>query len=402
MKFADRMNKVQPSDIRAVGKIIAQKQEAISFAAGLPDPDLFPFNEVYAITKDILKDNAKQALQYGPTKGHMPLIEKIVNRLKEKDNVDVKPENIQITTGCQQGIAFCSMAFLNHGDVVITENPSYLGAINAFRPYQCNFVGVDIDDQGMIIEDLEKALEENPDAKMIYVIPSFQNPTGKTWSEERCKKLIEIANKYDVVIIEDNPYGELRFKGEKIPSLKSMDTKGNVISLGSFSKVLCPGLRVAWICASEEIIEKFELIKQGADLQSNQLAQMQVDVFLEKYDLDKHIEKISAAYSKKCELMLDIMRNEFPPEAKYVEPEGGMFIWIELPEKINTRDLFHEAIENNIAFVPGGSFYPNGGCESSLRLAFTTMSDENILKGMKILGKVIKDKLDKVDTVKNL
>lgn len=393
MKFADRMNEVKASDIRAVGKIIAQKKDVISFAAGLPDPSLFPFDEIREVTDKILKENPAQALQYGPTQGHMPLINKIVNLLEERDNVCTSPENIIVTTGSQQGISFCSMMMLNPGDVVITENPSYLGAINAFRPYQCDFVGVDIDENGMIMDDLEKALKENPNTKMIYVIPNFQNPTGKTWSEERCQKLIELANKYDVMVIEDDPYGQLRFKGEKIPTLKSMDTTGKVISLGSFSKVLCPGLRVAWMCADKEIIEKVELLKQGVDLQSNQLAQMQVCEFLENYDFEKHIEKIRTAYGKRCDLMIETMKQEFPSEAKYVEPEGGMFIWVELPKHVDTKELFKNAIEKNVAFVPGESFYPNSDCKSSLRLNFTTMAEENISDGVKILADVIKDYL---------
>ncbi|KDR96487.1 2-aminoadipate transaminase [Peptoclostridium litorale DSM 5388] len=394
MKFANRMNEVKASAIRSVGKIIAQKKDVISFAAGLPDPSLFPFDEIYGVTDKILKENPAQALQYGPTQGHGPLIDKIVELLQERDNVSARPENIIVTTGSQQGISFCAMMMIDPGDVIITENPSYLGAINAFRPYQCSFVGVDVDENGMIMEELEKALKENPKAKMIYVIPNFQNPTGKTWSEERCRKLVELANKYNVMVIEDDPYGQLRFKGEKVPTLKSMDTKGKVISLGSFSKVLCPGLRVAWICADKEIIEKVELLKQGVDLQSNQLAQMQVCEFLESYDFEGHIEKIRAAYGRKCNLMIETMKREFPEEAKYVEPEGGMFVWVELPEHIDANELFNKAIEKNVAFVPGESFYPNSDCKSSFRLNFTTTPEDRIEEGVKILAGVIKDCLN--------
>jgi len=393
MKFADRMDEVKASAIRAVGKIIAQKKGVISFAAGLPDPTLFPFDEMHAVTDKLLKEDAMVALQYGPTQGHGPLLDKICTLLKERDNVDAKPENLIVTTGSQQGISFCSMIMLNPGDVVITENPSYLGAINAFRPYQCNFVGVDIDEDGMIMEDLEKALAENPNTKMIYVIPNFQNPTGKTWSKERCEKLIELANKYEVVVIEDDPYGQLRFKGESVPTLKSMDTQDRVISLGSFSKVLCPGLRVAWMCGAKEFIEKVELLKQGTDLQCNQLAQMQVLEFLNNYDFEKHIDKIRTAYGKKCQLMLDTMKAEFPEEAKYTEPEGGMFVWVELPGHIDTTELLNKAIESNVAFVPGESFYPLCDCKSSLRLNFTTVSEENIVEGIKILGTVLKEEI---------
>ncbi|MEG0372240.1 MAG: PLP-dependent aminotransferase family protein, partial [Clostridium sp.] len=290
MKYAQRMSMVKASAIRASQKKIAAKVASggtvISFAAGLPDPKLFPLEEIKKVTEKVLKERGEFALAYGPTKGENELLELITKRMKEEENIDTKPENIIITTGSQQGIALSAMILLDKGDIVVTENPSYLGAINAFRPYECKFLGVDTDEEGMVTDDLDKLLAENPKVKVIYVIPTFQNPTGKTWSLQRRKDFMEVVNKYDdVIVIEDNPYGEIRFTEEPLPTLKSLDTKDKVLYLGSFSKVLCPGLRVAWMCGEKDIIDKSELLKQGIDLQSNQFSQVQVIEFLKQYDL---------------------------------------------------------------------------------------------------------------------
>ena len=240
------------------------------------------------------------------------------------------------------------------------------------------------------MDELEETLKNTPKAKMIYVIPNFQNPSGRTWSLERRKKLLELARKYDLPILEDNAYGEVRFEGERVPSIKSMDTEGRVIYLGSFSKILSPGLRVGWACADEEVILKYELVKNGLDLQSAELAQMQVDEFLNANDLDEHIAKINSVYKERRDIMLKTIDEEFPKEAKYFYPEGGMFIWVELPSHVNTRDLLVKAIDKKVGFVPGGSFYPKGDCESSMRLNFSTMENDKIVEGIKILGKLLK------------
>lgn len=315
--------------------------------------------------------------------------------MKEEENIDTKPENIIITTGSQQGIAVSAMVLLDKGDIVVTENPSYLGAINAFRPYECDFLGVDTDEEGIVTEDLDKILSENSKIKIIYVIPTFQNPTGKTWSLQRRKDFMNVINKYDdVVVIEDNPYGEIRFTEEALPTLKSLDTKDKVLYLGSFSKVLCPGFRVAWMCGDKEIIDKAELLKQGIDLQSNQFSQVQVIEFLKKYDLNKHIEKIRAEYKKRCLLMLDTMKQYFPEEIKYTKPDGGMFIWLELPDEINVDELLDKAIEAGVAYVSGESFFANNGPKNTMRLNYTTMPEAQIVQGIKILSNVLKKELN--------
>lgn len=399
MKYAQRMSMVKPSAIRDSQKKIAAKVASggsvISFAAGLPDPNLFPLKEISEVTEKVLKERGKFALAYGPTKGENELLELLTKRMKEEENIDTKPENIIITTGSQQGIAVSAMVLLDKGDIVVTENPSYLGAINAFRPYECDFLGVDTDEEGMVTEDLDKILSENSKIKIIYVIPTFQNPTGKTWSLQRRKDFMNVINKYDdVVVIEDNPYGEIRFTEEPLPTLKSLDTKDKVLYLGSFSKVLCPGFRVAWMCGDKEIIDKAELLKQGIDLQSNQFSQVQVIEFLKKYDLNKHIEKIRAEYKKRCLLMLDTMKQYFPEEIKYTKPDGGMFIWLELPDEINVDELLDKAIEAGVAYVSGESFFANNGPKNTMRLNYTTMPEAQIVEGIKILSNVLKKELN--------
>lgn len=396
MKYAERMKKVRGSEIRNVGKKIASKKdrEIIRFSAGLPDASLFPLQELAEVTNKLLKPDQADALQYGATKGEEELLEILAERMRKREHIKTEAENVLITTGCQQGIALSSMAFLDKGDVVLLEKPSYLDGLNACIPFECDFIGIDTDDHGMIINDLQKVLSENKKVKLIYVIPNFQNPTGKAWSLERRKQFMELVNKYDdIMVIEDNPYGEIRFKGEFVPSLKSMDTKEKVVYLSSFSKVLCPGLRVAWACGNAELIEKMEILKEGMDLQSNQLAQMQVLGFLKKYDLDKHIEKLKTEYKKKCDTMIKAMKEYFPKEVKFTIPEGGMFLWVELPERVNTSELLDDALEAGVAYIPGSSFFADASGKNTMRLNFTSVSEEQIAKGIKNLAGVFREAL---------
>ena len=390
MSFSIRMDRLKASAIRAVQKRIASKPGVISFAAGLPDPDLFPLADMTASTTRLMEQDGRLALQYGLTKGYGPLIDLLVQRMKDKEGVACSAENITVTTGSQQGLALAAMMFLDEGDVVIAENPSYLGGINACRPYGPTFTGVATDDDGMVMEDLERVLRETPRAKLIYVIPNFQNPTGKAWTLERRKRFMEIVAEYDVVVVEDNPYGEIRFKGEPLPCLKSLDTKGQVVYLGSFSKILSPGLRVAWLCAAPEIAAMAERLKEGMDLQCNQFAQMQVVRYMEEYDIEAHIRRIQEAYKSRCDLMLAKIAEHFPASVKYTRPEGGMFIWLELPEDLDADALLDEAIEAGVAYIPGEFFYANEGPKNTVRMNFTTVSDQQITDGIEILGNVLK------------
>jgi 2-aminoadipate transaminase len=270
------------------------------------------------------------------------------------------------------------------------ESPSYLGAINAFNAYQPNFIEIPTDENGMIMEELDKVLATTENVKFIYVIPDFQNPSGRTWPLERRQKFMEIINKYGIPTIEDNPYGELRFKGEYQPALKSMDTEGLIIYMGTFSKIMAPGYRIGWTCADVEIIEKINLIAQAAALQTSTIAPMIISKYMEMFDLDAHVDKIRAVYKHRCELMIKTMQEEFPPEAKFTDPDGGLFTWVELPSYVNTRDLAAKAMENNVAFVPGSGFFPNGGNNSCMRLNYSCMPDERIVEGVKRLAAVIK------------
>ncbi|MDO5134758.1 MAG: PLP-dependent aminotransferase family protein [Eubacteriales bacterium] len=390
MSFSIRMSRTKASGIRAVQKKIAQKPGVISFAAGLPDPKLYPLADLKTATDKMIDQDGMKAFSYGLTKGYGPLIDLLAKRMQEKEGVECTRDNITITSGSQQGLALAAMMFVDEGDIVIAENPSYLGAINACRPYAPIFMGVDTDDEGMVIQDLEKVLAENPRVKMIYVIPNFQNPTGKAWSLERRKQFMEVVSKYDVMVLEDNPYGEIRFKGEFVPSLKALDKKGQVVYLGSFSKILCPGIRVAWICASPQVAAMAECMKETMDLQSPEFTQMQVVSYLNNFDIDAHIKKIQDTYKRRSDLMLEMIRKYFPASVKYTEPEGGMFLWLELPEELDANEILDEAIEAGVAYIPGDSFYANEGPKNTIRMNYTTVSEEQIREGIRILGDVFK------------
>jgi 2-aminoadipate transaminase len=382
------MGKLKASEIRELLKLTT-KPEIISFAGGLPAPEMFPVEQIKAIVTKIMDEQGETALQYSPTEGYAPLREAICGMSDFESTVD----DVIITSGSQQGLDFSAKIFINPGDVIICESPSYLGALNAFKAYEADFKEVETDENGMIMEDLEKILKETPRARMIYVIPDFQNPTGRTWTVERRKRFMELANEYDLPVIEDNPYGALRFEGVKPPSLKSFDTEGRVIFLGTFSKTFCPGLRIGWVQASEEILNKYILVKQGADLQTNSLAQREIHEFVANYDFEGHIEHIKNVYRGRRDLMLESIEKYFPKEAKHTYPEGGLFLWITLPERINTKELSYKALEKNVAYVPGGSFYPNGDKQNSFRLNYSYNTDDKIVEGIKRLGEVITEAL---------
>lgn len=392
VSFAERMNDVKASDIRELLALV-NKPEIISFAGGLPAPELFPVDKIQAATDAVLQENGRAALQYGPTDGILRLREQICDRLLAKNSIKTDPSNIIITAGSQQGLDFVARLFVNPGDVVLMESPSYLGAINAFKLSQPVFGEVPTDDGGMIMEELDKMLASTPNVKMIYVIPDFQNPSGRTWSLERRQKFMEIVNRYEIMVVEDNPYGELRYKGEYLPSLKSMDTKGLVMYLGTFSKILAPGYRLAWICASHDVIEKINLIAQAAVLQSSTISMMVVSKFIDMFDLDAHVETVRAVYEHRCSVMMDAMGRYFPKEVKYTIPDGGLFTWAELPDYIDTKVMATDALAQNVAYVPGIGFFPNGNNHHCMRLNYSCMPDERIEEGIRRLADVIKSNL---------
>ena len=283
---------------------MTEHEEVISFAGGLPAPELFPINEIDEVNRIVLREAGTKALQYTTTEGYPPLREWIATRMNERLGTAFDKDNILITHGSQQGLDLSGKVFLDEGDIVLCESPTYLAAISAFKAYGCNFIEIPTDEEGMDMGALEEVLSSTPNIKLIYVIPTFQNPTGKTWSLERRRKLAEVSSKYSVAVIEDNPYGELRFEGEHLPSVKSFDTDGNILCTGSFSKIFCPGFRIGWIAGDKDIIRKYVLVKQGTDLQCNTIAQMTIAEYLKRYDIDKHIGRIVEVYKKRRDIAL--------------------------------------------------------------------------------------------------
>lgn len=394
VKFAERTNNMEGSAIRELLKL-TQIPEIISFAGGLPAPELFPVKEMIEVSKAVLEESGTMAMQYTTTEGYLPLRKHLANRMNEKLNTNVGPDDLLITNGSQQCLDFLGKAFLDKGDVVLCESPSYLGAINAFNAYQPRFIEVPTDENGMIMEELEKILATTENVKFIYVIPDFQNPSGRTWPLERRKKFMEIINKYEIPVAEDNPYGELRFEGEFLPSLKSMDTKGLVMFLGTLSKILCPGYRIGWVAASEEILAKFNVIKQAADLQASTISQMEMAKFFDTYSVDEHVNKIREVYGRRRTVMMDAIEKYFPKEVKYTYPNGGLFTWVILPEGIDAAVLQKEkALPHNVAFVPGEPFFPNGGNANTFRMNYSNMPDDKIVEGIRLLGLAIQEAID--------
>ncbi len=387
--FAERMSGIKPSDIREILKV-ASRPDVISFAGGLPAPELFPVEEVRAAFDAVMEENGRVALQYGPTDGYLRLREQICRRVADKNQIQTDPGHVFITAGSQQGLDFLGKLFLNPGDTVVLESPSYLGAINAFRQYQPNFVEVPTDENGMIMEELDRVLATTPNVKLIYIIPDFQNPSGRTWPLERRRQFVEIISKYGVPAIEDNPYGDLRFRGERHPSLKSMDTEGLVVYFGSFSKILSPGFRVGWMIADEQIIEKVNHIAQASVLQTATVNMMTISKYLDMFDVDEHVAKILPVYKHRCELMIGTMRETFPEEATFTDPDGGLFTWVELPKYVNTRELAPIALERKVAYVPSSGFYPKGDVHNAMRLNYSCATDERLVEGVKILADVLK------------
>ncbi|WP_429901177.1 PLP-dependent aminotransferase family protein [Gottfriedia sp. S16(2024)] len=396
-RFSDRTHLVKSSETREILKV-TERPEIISFAGGLPAPELFPVEALKDACNTVLNEQGAASLQYSTTEGYIPLRHAICQRM-ELIGINSNIENVLITSGSQQAIDLTGRLFINEGDTIICESPTYLAAINAFMSYNPKFVEVAMDDEGMVMEQLEKKLQENPNTKFIYTIPDFQNPTGRTLKLERRKRMIELATQYDVLIVEDNPYGAIRFAGDALPPVKHFDTEGRVIYISTFSKIFTPGLRLGWICADESFIEKYVAFKQTADLHTDSFAQRITAKYLELYNIDEHINKIKAVYKERCTTMLSCIKEFFPKNINYSLPEGGLFIWIELPEFVESGELFSKCLENNVAFVPGAPFFPNGTKKNTLRLNYSNMSKEQIHKGMKIMGEVLHSELEKAFTL---
>lgn len=387
--FSHRVQSLQPSAIREILKFTADPS-VISFAAGNPAPEAFPVDEINRITNEILKENPIDALQYSITEGYTPLRNWIKDDLKKKNMFDANDEDVVITSGAQQAIEVTTKEICNEGDTIICEAPSFIGSLNAFRSYNAKLVGVEMDDDGINIEKLEKALIDNPRTAFIYLIPNFQNPTGKTMSLEKRRQALALAQKYNVYILEDNPYGDLRYLGEDVPSIKSLDKTGHVIYAGTFSKVLAPGLRVGYLCAPKNVIAKAVVCMQVSTVHTSILPQMIAYKFVTENDFEAHLEKLRGIYRKKSELMLTNLKMYMPKSIKFTEPEGGLFIWGTLPDG-DMSYFCKKAVKNKVAVVPGNAFLTDESQPClSFRLNYSTPTDEEIEKGVKILAEVAK------------
>ena len=386
--FSDRVQALNPSAIREIFKYAADP-EVVSLSAGNPSPEAFPIEEIKEISARLLEENPIGVLQYSVTEGYPQLRETLKEYMKSHHNVGKDFDDILITTGAQQIMDLATKSLVNEGDVVITEAPSFIGSLNTFRSYNAKLVGVNIDDDGMNMEELEKALKTHKNARFIYTIPNFQNPSGITMSLEKRKKIYELAKKYNVLILEDNPYGDLRYSGEYIPCIKSFDDEGIVLYAGSMSKVISPGIRVAYVIAPKPIFQKMVVCKQGNDVHTNIWSQMVCNELMTKYDFDAHLEKLRKLYSKKAQFMMDLMDKYLVPMGiTYAKITGGLFTMCTLPDYVDMQEFCKDAIKNKVCVVPGNAFLTDESEEChTFRVNFSTPTDEQLEKGIKLLAK---------------
>jgi 2-aminoadipate transaminase len=382
-QFSERAQGLQSSFIREILKI-TQRPEIISFAGGLPSPATFPVERMKAAYDKVLSEAGKVALQYGPTDGFAPLREWIANSLST-EGTKILPEQILMVSGSQQALDLIGKVLIDEGSRVLVETPSYLGALQAFSVYRPEFASVATDDDGLVPSSIEGVAKG---ARLLYSLPNFQNPTGRSLSVARRQELVETCARLGLPLIEDDPYGALSYSGEPMPKMVAMNPDG-VIYMGSFSKVLTPGIRLGYVCAPLPLVRRLELAKQAADLHTAQLTQMVVHEVVKDGFLDEHIPTIRRLYGQQCQAMLDAMAEHFPASVSWTRPEGGMFIWVTLPKQIDAMKLLDTAIASRVAFVPGAPFYANEGETNTLRLSFVTVPPERIREGIAILGKLI-------------
>jgi len=386
---------MKSSAIRELLKF-AERPDVISFAGGMPAPEVFPIEQFKEACIKVLDENGPASLQYGSTDGYLPLREMIA-RHTGRYGINVTADNILITSGSQQALDLIGKIFINPGDRILVESPTYVGAIQAWRAYGAEFIPVPFDEHGMRTDELEARLRAGP--KFIYVLPNFQNPTGVTLSYERRLKLIELADRYGVPIVEDDPYGQLRYEGEHLPAISVLDSQtrtqndsyvGNVIYLSTFSKTLAPGIRLAWVIAPPEIITKLMLAKQGADLHTSTFNQMVAHEVAKGGFLNEHVKHIRKVYKERRDVMIETLAEHMPPGVIWTKPEGGLFLWATAPKCVDCQDLFEDAVKEKVAFVPGFSFYAEGGGYNSMRLNFSNADPEHINEGIARLARVMK------------
>lgn len=389
--FSEKVSHLQASAIREILKFTSDP-EVISFAAGNPAPEAFPVDEIDRISKEIFAQDPILALQYSITEGYPKLREQLKAWMQREGNFDPERDELIITSGAQQANELTAKVLCDEGDTLVCEAPSFIGSLNAFKSYNVDLHGVTLDEDGINIEELEKVLKEK-NVRLIYLIPNFQNPTGRTTSFEKRKQVYELAKKYGAVILEDNPYGDLRFAGENVKSIKSLDKDGIVVYSGTFSKVLAPGIRVGYVSGPKEIIQKIIVCKQVSDVHTNIWAQVLASKFLEQCNMDQHLITLRAIYKHKCNLMISEMEKNFSSKIKFEKPEGGLFIWCTLPEDCDMMAFCNKAVqEYKVALVPGTAFMVNETDKTtSFRMNFSTPTDEQLVKGCEMLGKLSKE-----------
>jgi len=397
--YSERAGKMRKSVIRELLKV-AQDPEIISFAGGLPNPNSFPIDDLNTIIQTVMKNHGKNALQYGTTQGLTELRKSIAERAYKDGIEDITADNVIITNGSQQALDMVGKLFLNPGDTALVGLPTYLGGINAFKSYESNLTGIPLDKEGMRMDVLEETIKEmlSDDIipKFIYVVPTFQNPAGVVMPEKRRKELIDLAHEYDLVIVEDDPYGKLSYDIDHVRPIKAFDDDGRVIYMSTFSKILSPGFRLAWTIASDELTRKMVICKQALDLCTNTFTQYIANEFTRQGSLDLHILKINEMYKPKRDQMISAIEQYFPEGYTCNKPHGGMFAWVTLPEGIDTETMFLDAIKNKVAYVHGKAFHVDGGGERSMRLNFSYSSNDQIGEGIKRLATVIQNRLETI------
>jgi 2-aminoadipate transaminase len=391
LTLARRMARMPPSAVREILKV-AEQPDVLSFAGGLPAPELFPTAAISEAHVEALARNGQAALQYSTTEGYGPLREWVVGRLARR-GIRVTLDQVLITNGSQQGIDLSARILLDRGDVVAVENPSYLAALQTFSGSEVSFAAVASDDDGMCIDALEATIAARV-PKLIYIVPEFQNPKGTTLARERREQLVRLAQRHRIPVLEDNPYGELRFRGEDLPPLAAIDGGDTVIHLGTFSKTLAPGMRLGWLVGPREIVRAATIAKQAADLHTATLAQHAAAVLLERFDYDGHLAQLRRVYGERCSVMISALERHLPPGTRWTRPDGGLFVWAELPHALNADEIFADAVREKVAFVPGSSFYAGEAPHSFMRLNFSNRPPALIEEGITRLGRVVAHRLD--------
>ena len=395
--YSERSLKLKTSEIRELLKL-TQLPGMISLAGGLPNPKAFPIEVIRKCIDKVFENHILDALQYGTTEGLPRLRAVLAERMKNVKGIDCEMHDVLITNGAQQALTLLAFTFLNPGDTVITGAPTYLGATQAFHAYEAQCEPIPLTGEGFDIESLKRNIRRlNRNEifpKFIYTVPSFQNPSGVTMTLEKRKQLLEVASEHDLIIVEDDPYGELVFEGEPIPPIKSLDTKGRVIYMSTFSKILAPGFRLGWVMAPDDILNKFTLTKQSADLCTNSFGQYVAYEYIKGGYLDSQLSKIRTLYRHKRDVMLKALEEYFPKDVKWTHPRGGMFLWVTFPKKVNTRLLFQRAVGKKVAYVVGDAFFPDGSGHNTLRLNFSYATDTDIREGIRRLAEAVEEELE--------